>query len=67
MRKRFLVTMLAVVLSATVLVGCGSGNDTPAEAMASSPAADTATPMPEETPVTAATEAPKMTESESVA
>lgn len=66
MRKRFLVTMLAVVLSATVLVGCGSGNDTPAEAMASSPAADTATPMPEETPVTAATEAPKMTESESV-
>ena len=67
MRKRFLVTMLAVVFSATILVGCGSGNDAPAETMASSPVADTATPMPEETPVTAATEAPKMTVPESAA
>lgn len=66
MKKRIIVTMLAWIIGTAILVGCGNGNDASVLTPEASNSSETNVAMPEETPVTAATEAPKMTESESV-
>lgn len=64
MKKRIIVTILAWIIGTAMLVGCGNRNDASVLTPEASNSSGTNVAMPEETPATAATEAPKMTESE---
>nr|WP_296480717.1 hypothetical protein [uncultured Acetatifactor sp.] len=65
MKKRIIVTILAWIIGTAMLVGCGNGNDASVLTPEASNSSGTNVAIPEETPVTAATEAPKMTVPES--